>query len=152
MEVPFLAWMDEYEVGHKGLDAEHRQLVATINEIYSAEWAKQTPHQLSLLLDTLKLATIEHFKHENSVMREIGDGAYPSTANGPAFLQAMGDATINEHCAEHAKAFLKLEAIIGAVHSQTDSDEQSLSRNLMNWFIEHATKCDVHLKEFFRTE
>jgi hemerythrin len=149
MESSFLAWVDEYSVGNEGLDAQHRQLVAVINEIYSAECANQTQHQLRDLLNTFELAAVEHFKHENSVMRAISDGANWFQPAQSAVLMALIDAGINEHYADHARALIKLDAIVRAFHSGADAAKQALSSRLSDWFVEHAITSDLHLKEYF---
>ena len=150
MELSFLAWTEEYAVGHKGLDAEHRQLAEAVNEICCTEHAEHTQDQLRPLLNALVFATVEHFKHENSVMREFSLCATPSQKNHPVFHKAMSVAAINEHCAEHAQALLGLETIIRAFCSGTDSGQETLGQKLIDWFTEHAINHDGDLKGVFQ--
>lgn len=150
MKRPFLMWMEGYAVGHVGLDAEHRRLVASINEIYFAELGKRGADQISAMLDVFRFAAEEHLEHENSAMREIGERARHSKANQLAFLRAMSDAVIDEHIAEHALALRQLDLIISAFRLDADCSEQKLSYALRDWFGEHAIKYDAHLKAVFQ--
>jgi hemerythrin-like metal-binding protein len=150
MESPFLAWGEIFAVGHEGLDAEHRHLIAAINEIHSAQCAKQTFTQLEPRFSALKLAAEAHFKHENSVMRKINTDTITSPEKRTARLKAMSNAVINEHIAEHAQALLKLGSIIHTFKARIDTAEPNLSFDLRDWFIEHAIKRDAHLKAVFQ--
>ena len=150
MEREFLKWMKGYAVGHAGLDAEHRHLVASINEIYSAELATPDINRIGILLDAFKFAAKKHLEHENSAMREISAGARNFQANRLAFLGAMSDAVIDEHIAEHALALRRLDLIIRAFYLDACCSEQRLSNALRDWFVEHAVKYDAHLKAVFQ--
>jgi len=149
MEQVFLAWMEEYAVGHKGLDAEHRQLVKIINEIHAAMEAGQISQQLRPLLKALEFAAVAHFRHENSVLREIGDHTGRYREDQTDLILIANDDDISGHLAEHARALIILKSIIRAFYSETHLTEQKLSHNLRYWFVEHATKYDAHLKAFF---
>lgn len=120
-----------------------------IGDIYSAELAGLSPQQLKPLLSDLELAAVAHFKHENSVLLEIGDSASQSQETRSDLILAVYGADISEHLAEHARALIELETITHAFYSGTRSAKQKLSRELKAWFIEHATKYDAHLKAFF---
>jgi hemerythrin-like metal-binding protein len=133
VEAPFLIWSESFAVGHKGLDAEHRDLVRTINEIHCAENARP-PQALIRLSNALMLATIKHFQHENAVMCLEISGA------------AVSD-TVNEHRAEHALVLNRLESIIRNPYFLHTPHE--LSKNLKDWFLEHALTSDAQLKWLF---
>jgi hemerythrin-like metal-binding protein len=149
-EPAFIEWSEVLAVGHQGLDAEHQRLAQAISEIYTAEVARQTLDQINPFLDSLLIATAEHFRHENSVMRAIGDRASASQASIPSHLKGMTDAVIHEHVTEHAQAFAKLESIICDFSPGSSPNEQKLSQNLKGWFIEHVIKYDAHLKAVFQ--
>ena len=147
METPFLAWLNSYSVGHPGLDAQHSQLVALINAIHSAEYAAKAHDELQALLHAFKLAAVNHYKNENSIMRLLGDYAEKSESTDSALLKALGEARINEHYADHARSLVALDSII---HGSGDvTAPQNYSVRLRAWFIEHASTSDVHLKAIF---
>jgi hemerythrin-like metal-binding protein len=138
MELLFLIWTEGYAVGHKGLDAEHRQLVEAINEICSAEYAEFSSDKLLSLLNALILLAVEHFKQENIVMHEL--------SNSTDHFEA-----INEHCAHHAEALVALESIALAVGPRTGSAQQHLGQKLIDWFNEHAIRHDEELRVLFQS-
>ena len=150
METLFLAWTDEYAIGHTGLDGEHRQLVNAINEICSIKCAGYELDQLRPLLEALTIATVEHFKHENSLLRELSIWASGLQADHQAILNIINAAAVNEHCAEHAQVLLRLEAIIDAFYYGADSDRAHLGKALMDWFVEHAVRHDADLRGVFQ--
>ncbi|HVZ27062.1 MAG TPA: hemerythrin domain-containing protein [Rhizomicrobium sp.] len=132
-EAAFLVWSDAFAVGHKGLDLEHYRLFAIIREIHESERAGRDRSQLQALLDAVKFVAIEHFRHENSVLRlEMPD--------------VIDTAAINEHLAEHAAALAGLEAIIRGFRAGGDQ----LSFQLREWFVEHSVRYDAHLKSALR--
>src|SRR5579872_6543468 len=98
-----LTWRKVYGVGHQALDAEHQRLVHLINRIYEAEQSSATSLALDLL-KALHLTSMEHFRHENSLMRDIIAGAYQSGVD----CKNISEATVNEHCAEHARSLIEL--------------------------------------------
>ena len=147
MDTPFLVWLDRFSVGHVGLDAQHRQLVALINEIHSAESDNETQDKLQALLHAFEIAAVSHYKNENSIMRLFGEWAEGSQSGNSTFLQALSEAHVNEHYADHARSLVALDSIIHA--SGNDLASRNCSMLLKDWFIEHASTKDVHLKAVF---
>jgi len=147
---PLIAWSETFTVGHKGLDAEHQYLIGVINKIDAAERAKQPPTQFEPLFDALRLATENHFRHENSILREISGSAESYQKDRPHFLKAMSDAILDEHFTHHAQELSKLESIIRAFQSRAGSAQSTLSNDLKDWFLEHVIKYDAHLKSVFQ--
>ncbi len=144
MESPFLTWSDEYAIGHEKLDAEHRELVQAINNIFITE---RTGEQLKPLLDSLAIAAVNHFRHENTLLRDISNWVSRLQVSRPDFSIALSAEELNEHCAEHAQALLGLESIIHAFYSGVDSDRKKLAGVLRDWFREHALKHDASLRD-----
>jgi len=142
MEDVLLTWHEMYAVGHGGLDIEHRRLLGIINRIHEAESRKDAAQQLLALSNSLYFAAMEHFRHENALMRDIIAGAYLSRLG----CNNISEATVNEHCAEHASALIELENML---HAFASSAEVSLAARLRDWFVEHATRHDAQLRAFF---
>jgi hemerythrin len=147
MELQFLAWSKEYAVGHTGLDAEHRQLADAINKVCSIECAGCDIDELRPLLEALTIFAVEHFKHENTLLRELDCLATLLQAGRPAIENIISASAINEHCAEHARALLQLESIIHTFDCEAESDRGNLSKMLIGWFTEHALEHDAGLRE-----
>jgi len=147
---PFIVWSEIFAVGHRELDAEHRRLVDTINEIHSAERAGQTPDQLRPMLNALFVAAEQHFEHENSVMRKIRPAASAYETPRRDHL-ALSSEAIDEHIDAHERELSTLRSIIGSIGPRTDPAEPKLSHELRHWFVEHSIKYDAHLKMVFQS-
>jgi hemerythrin len=142
----FLIWRETYAVGHIGLDLEHRRLVELINQI--AALRGEASQQLFALSNAFYLASVEHFRHENSVMRDIVSGAY--LLADERMYQFIGEAAVNDHCAEHAHTLIKLERMLQAFAAGKDRDGPALATDLRIWFLDHAVNHDGHLKKAFQ--
>ena len=145
MEQQFLVWTKEYAIGHTGLDAEHRQLVDAINDVCSAECA--AVDDLKPLLGALTILAVEHFKHENTLLRELGCLAAGLQVGPSSIKNIISASAVNEHCAEHARALLQLESIIHTFDRDTESNRGTLGKMLIDWFIAHALEHDADLRD-----
>jgi hemerythrin len=146
MEDVLLDWRETYAVGHLGLDLEHKHLVDLINQISAVR--AEASRQLSSLIEAFYFAAVGHFRHENSVMRDILDGAY--LLPDIRMRQFMGEAAVNDHCAEHARALIELEHILQSFIAAKNRDGSALASDLRNWFLDHAVNHDARLKEVFQ--
>jgi len=61
----YVPWKDLYSVGEDTLDAQHRQILALINDLYDARNAGREYADLAALLDRMVLYTMSHFQHES---------------------------------------------------------------------------------------
>jgi hemerythrin len=146
MEPHFLIWTKGYSIGHAGLDAEHRQLVDAINRVCVVESAGGAADELTPLLDALVILAVEHFKHENTLLRELDCLAAPLQEGLPAIRNVISASAVNEHCAEHARSLLQLESIMHISGCDTEAKRESLGKTLIDWFTEHALEHDADLK------
>jgi hemerythrin-like metal-binding protein len=65
-----IAWKDFYSVGDRSLDAEHKQIIGVINDLYDAMHQGRDHTLVKPLLDRLVQYTAVHFRHEEQVMRQ----------------------------------------------------------------------------------
>ena len=150
-ETPFLPWREEFVIGHEGLDAEHRRLADMINEINAAERAGMASQQMNAIVDRLRCLAVDHFQHENSILTKISSSPLPSAGDRQSNLRAMVDASISEHIISHRRSLTKLGNIILDINSALNSVEQSFSKDLKAWFIDHVKDFDAPLKAVFKT-
>ncbi|MGA2063849.1 MAG: bacteriohemerythrin [Thermoguttaceae bacterium] len=75
--IPYIPWQDYYSVGEPSLDAQHRQIIGLINELYEAMQQGKDREAAAGILDRLVEYTRTHFDHEEQLMR---DNAYPDVA------------------------------------------------------------------------
>lgn len=147
----FLCWQETYAVGHLGLDLEHRRLVEFINDISGIGAGMDGSQHLSELSNAFYLASVEHFRHENSVMRDLIVGAYLLPGAGVRHM-AISKAAINDHCAEHAQALIEMEGRLQAFFAGQDRHGATLASMLRGWFLDHVINHDAHLKEVFQAQ
>jgi hypothetical protein len=128
----FLCWREVYAVGHPGLDREHKRLVELINGISGVLAGSDGSSPLAGLSSAFYFAPVDHFRHENSVMRDFIAGAYLLPDNGmPRAL--ISEAAINDHCAEHAQALIKFERMLQAFSAKVRHGPM-LASELRIWF------------------
>ena len=75
--IAYITWKDFYSVGDPSLDAQHKEIIAVINELYEAREEGHDRDAVRHILDRLLQYTLVHFKHEEQVMQEHG---YPGFA------------------------------------------------------------------------
>ncbi len=75
--MPLMEWNEKLSVGIPTIDAEHKKLVAMLNDLYDAMQAKQSQAILGRVLDGLISYTASHFKHEETLFARTG---YPAAA------------------------------------------------------------------------
>jgi hemerythrin len=141
-----LGWVETYSVGHPELDNEHRELIAHINELHDAVEAQRDHGHLRNLLAELKKAAIDHFAHENAVLRELA----ASKNLSPGYVKAMSNAAIQEHIVAHRHSAAELESFILRALHQPGSATAELCDDIKRWFIDHAVKHDAHIKAVFQ--
>jgi len=130
MEARFLVWEDDFATGHDGLDAEHRGLVAAINEVNAVERAKHTSLAMSAMIGRLKSSAEHHFQHENSLLHQINSSPLPQTGDRRSMLKAMVDASIPDHLISHRRSLSRLNGIIRNLQSAPGSVEHGVSPQL----------------------
>jgi hemerythrin len=141
-----LTWNESFAVGHEGLDAEHRDLVESINEISDAIRSQKSPEQLADLLKALRKVAVEHIRHENSILWQIRAGTYEPVqghARTLPFQEMMAKAAFDKHMDEHDALHARFDTIIGGAVN-------TLSGELKAWFVHHARGYDADLKAIFQ--
>jgi hemerythrin-like metal-binding protein len=119
--IPYVTWKDFYSVGDPSIDAQHKQIIGAINELYEAMQLGKDRAVLEPILDRLLQYTLAHFEHEEQVMQEH---EYPDFAPHKALHDRIRQKTIDLR--EHA-------------HLVTGHD---LLRFLKDWWVGHIQGCD----------
>jgi hemerythrin-like metal-binding protein len=86
-----ITWKDYYSVGDEALDAQHKQVLAAINELYDAMQGGVDYRAVAPLLDRLVQYTITHFRQEEERMAAH---EYPEFAQHKALHDTMRQKTI----------------------------------------------------------
>ena len=87
----YIAWKDFYSVNNPLLDAEHKQIIESINELYVAMNGPMDSVAKKRVLERLVQYTQTHFDHEEKIMQEVD---YPDLAAHRALHDDMRRQTI----------------------------------------------------------
>jgi hemerythrin-like metal-binding protein len=140
-----LEWSDAFSVGHAVLDAEHRGLMASINNFRTAQ-SQDDVERRWMLFQSLVLLAEHHFDHEDAVLRKIVEG-------GPEISEeakSVSETAIREHISAHGVALAQLRAMGHSIESRTTSEPPAFYNSLKAWFVDHAINHDSYLKTVFQ--
>ena len=68
----YIAWKNYYSVSDPSLDAEHKQIIECINELYATMQSVTAGPATKQVLDKLVQYTQTHFAHEEARLKEVG--------------------------------------------------------------------------------
>ncbi|OGR77083.1 MAG: hypothetical protein A2X32_07310 [Elusimicrobia bacterium GWC2_64_44] len=129
-----LAWNEDFEVGIKTIDLQHRKLFDKMNEV--APLIGCAEHGcLGELCKFLADYAVFHFSYEEKLMRVSG---YPF---------------INDHIAEHRRFSAVLESFVGEIGAGAGERQFLVFKVhtfLLDWFALHSTGMDRHLGVYLR--
>ena len=130
-----ITWESSFETGHRDIDAQHRTLLAIVDELESAEAQPHDSHEFILdVLGHVMDFTISHFSMEEDLMQNVG---YPAESSAEMVAQ---------HREFTAYARLRvLEFRAGEMDSILP-----LQSFLSSWLITHEVGLDKMLAEFIR--
>jgi hemerythrin len=114
---PYIVWQDSFSVGDVCLDAEHKQIIDAINDLFAAKEAGQECAVIKSILDRLIHCMFMHIQHEEQVMRDCG---YPY---------------FERHKASHDKIRQWMIKLNEQVHMATEHD---LLYFLKEWWTSHV--------------
>lgn len=140
-----LAWNIGFAIGHPEIDAQHRQLVALINDVIAAV-ERHALEDLPAMLSGLSHLAAEHFRGEIAALRELGTSTHHGAKGRPAnfrLRKALAELRIDEHEAHHAHLLNGLQML----HALSPLD---LCGQLKGWFVDHAIKHDARLRAVFQ--
>jgi len=126
----YIEWHDNYSVGIKSIDQQHKKLINLINQLQTAVDYSTGEEFEREALDALVDYTRTHFSYEESLMQEYGYPGY------------------EPHSAEHQKMIKEVEDIL----AEYDKDhEQAILRALnflKEWLIDHINGTDKQYSSF----
>lgn len=130
--MPIICWKSCYEIGVGTFDAEHHNLVASINALHEAMREKKGDDILYGLLGQLITYTKKHFLHEEEQMDKY---QYPLK---------------QEHIAEHCylkKTIIDFQEQVSSGYTGLSAD---VLRFLRDWLLNHITETDMKFGKFLR--
>lgn len=130
-----MEWNDKLSVGVEAIDADHKHLVALVNELHDAVKAAHGKEALGKVLDGLIAYTKSHFGREEAEMAKF---KYPKAP---------------DHIREHVnltKQVLDVQAKYKAGKTAVLSME--VLAFLRDWLIKHISASDKALGDFLKAQ
>lgn len=125
----YVAWNDRYTLGLPEIDSQHRELVETMNRLWSCLVLPGRGAEVAEILNELTDYTRTHFVAEETLMRIQ---SYPRLA---------------EHLAEHQQFIDELAKAHDSLQRRPETALQ-LVRFLNDWLVNHIDKSDRHYALF----
>jgi hemerythrin-like metal-binding protein len=130
-----VVWKENYQTGIDIIDWQHKGLVDTMNDLYSALSMNNKESALKPAADKVIRYTQTHFATEIAMMRKAG---YPH---------------VNTHHAQHEQLIIDAgRSLHECLHEGGDPGD--FVNFLKRWFVEHITREDKayseHLTEYFK--
>ena len=122
-------WRDEFCLGVKAVDQEHRELIELINELDDAMQSQCSYDAVVETLGEIYAQISAHFALEEKIMR---DAHYPD---------------FDSHKQDHETLLDELLEIIDSVEDDGRYDRQLLSLALDRWFSDHFRTHDAKLHQ-----
>ena len=120
----FAVWKDEYSVGIKSLDDDHRKLLDLINKLQTAVHYQTGDTFEKEALDDVIAYTKYHFSREEQLMEEA---SYPD---------------IIAHKETHKLMIAKVDGFVKDYEKQGHEVLEDVANYLKNWLIEHINGTD----------
>lgn len=132
--MPFLEWDDSMSVGVEAFDAQHKELIATIDEFAQAFFDGQGSQVLSRIFGHLIAFMKTHFQEEENLMVQYGYEDYGT------------------HREEHKELVRKLNEL-QVRHQERDRNVPSETFHFLKvWFMHHVLETDMKYRDFFREQ
>lgn len=126
--MPITTWTPDLSIGVPSLDADHRQLIDTLNEVFDALLLGRSSPVLRAALTTLNSYVAEHFAREEEWMCEMNAPALPG------------------HRKEHQALRDHIERIISLRDMSDDERSIELLMVLRDWLLGHIAHSDIQFR------
>jgi hemerythrin len=124
LSMPLLAWIDEYSIGNKEIDGQHKELFKIFNRLYDTLSCENSDIDVHLTLDLLIEYAGFHFDAEQKYMRSID---YKD---------------IESHIEEHVYFTNEVLRLIQSRDKSTVDLTKETVLFLCKWLLRHVTEVD----------
>lgn len=122
-------WRDDYSVGARSVDDEHRALVDRINRLYDQLMVAEDPQAVAMFFGGLINAITEHFVREERYMREHGYDLLP------------------QHREDYERLLDDIRTLIAEFDRSEEAGRDDLASRLDDWLSVHFDTHDARLDE-----
>ena len=134
--MPQITWEEAYAIGHDGIDGQHKEWLAILNELHQqlmendADSLKESRQQA---LDRILLYCEQHFVYEEGLMEEMG---YPQ---------------LQEHRQIHQRFVRRISDLMTEGRDGQQVLNSQLMKIIRNWLFEHIAREDKKNQHFLQT-
>ena len=126
----YVEWKEDYSVGIKSIDDQHKKLLNLINQLQTAVDYSTGDQFEREALDELVNYTKTHFTFEEGLMK---DNDYPD---------------YEPHKAQHVKMIKKVEEVLAEYEKDHDTAMSNASEFLKDWLINHINGTDKEYSSY----
>ena len=126
----FIVWKDEYSVGIKSIDQQHKKLIHLINQLKTAVKYSTGEEFEREALDEVVRYTKTHFSYEEDILQQNG---YPD---------------FEAHKAQHEKMIARVNEVLAEYEKNSDSAMENALSYLSEWLINHINGTDKEYSHF----
>lgn len=127
---PLLAWKEEYALGIRGVDHEHRELMDLINLLYAKLLEPGSETNVADFLGELFAKISSHFALEEKLMRDGGYTGFPA------------------HKADHERLLDEIRDLMDDYEDGEWVDLEGFGDRLERWFSVHFSVHDAALHQW----
>jgi hemerythrin-like metal-binding protein len=132
--MPFLEWSDDYNIGVKEIDNQHRGLFDIISKLFTSRQYEPEGKYYFLTLNKLIEYARIHFATEERYMREAG---YSKLA---------------EHKQEHIQFLTEVTKLLHSLEKKEPAVENKILDYLKNWYMTHILGTDRDYQQALRSK
>ena len=122
-----LAWKPEYSVGIASMDAEHREMIELINDVYARLGSSTDTDALEECLEEIFNTISMHFALEERIMSEARYDEY------------------EDHKEDHEDLLDEIRDLMDEFIADTERGTELLEQRLSGWFGKHFASFDARL-------
>lgn len=119
-----IIWKDDYSVGIKSLDDDHKRLIFLLNQFKTAYDYDTSAEFERQALEQLVEYTRFHFSREEDMMQQAGYADYEG------------------HKKQHERMIAQVEGFVGLYNREGHASLNEVSTYLTNWLINHINGTD----------
>jgi len=126
-----IVWTDEYSVGDKVLDNQHKQIIDAINKLIEQQDSADSQSISAEIIGEIKTYASEHFDLEEQMMKEHGFPDY------------------EHHRTQHRAFKIKTAQLRAAKKNSISGVSDMLLKYLCDWLKRHILHEDMKYRTFF---
>jgi hemerythrin-like metal-binding protein len=127
-----LKWRESYETGVEQMDAQHKQLIQLVNQLYTILRQKDGLDALDAILQEMSDYSEQHLRDEEALLQKYG---YPE---------------LNRQKHSHQEYYETIDELSAEMEVDKYEAAQKIYRFLRKWWIDHIVGEDKEYGEYLR--